>query len=146
MRRSCCIQVDSKAFCDEKAPDLVRCGRDVSRRYSGHAEIRSTGGHQQEGEIEARCGLHKRLYTFMLQYEQPYLLEGEFAQLMLKGGNSSRAEYLLDPWNSAYWIRLKCRGDREATFVYSFGPNRRRDSSEWALKGDDIGADLLSVP
>ena len=119
---------------------------DINKIQTAERELAALQADFDSGEIEARCGLHKRLYTFMLEYEQPYLLEGEFAQLMLNGGNSSRAEYLLDPWNSAYWIRLKCRGDREATFVYSFGPNRRRDSSQWVVKKDDIGADLVSVP
>jgi hypothetical protein len=27
-------------------------------------------------------------------------------------------------------------------FIYSFGPNRQRDSSEWEILGDDIGMRL----
>jgi hypothetical protein len=81
------------------------------------------------------------------KYQQDYLLEGEFSRLVESSGNAARAEYLLDPWNSAYWIRHKCRKGREVSFVYSFGPNRRRDSSDWEIGdedagGDDIGAHL----
>lgn len=122
---------------------------DAGKIQRAEMELAALQADFDSGEIDARCDIHKRLYTFMIEYEQPYLLEGEFAQLLRSDGsdrNDSRAEFLLDPWNSAYWIRLKCRGGREARFVYSFGPNRRRDSSEWVLKEDDIGADLLSAP
>ncbi len=99
------------------------------------------------GRVHTRCGIHKRLYTFVNEYQQAYLLRGEFSRLLESGGNSVRAEYLLDPWNSAYWIRHKCRNGREARFVYSFGPDRQRDSSDWKIGddvagGDDIGAYL----
>ncbi len=81
------------------------------------------------------------------EYQQAYLLGGEYSRLLASNGNAARAEYLLDPWNSAYWIRHKCRNGREARFIYSFGPNRRRDSSDWeigdeAAGGDDIGVHL----
>ena len=94
------------------------------------------------GHLHTRCGIHKRLYTFVQEYQQPYLLEGDFASLLQGSDDSVRAKYLLDPWNSAYWIRHKCSDGREAKFVYSFGPNRRRESTEWALEGDDLGAHL----
>ena len=60
----------------------------------------------------------------------------------------SRAGYLLDPWNSPYWIRHKCPqggGRRRAVFVYSFGPNRRRDSTAWEIRGDDLGVTIVPV-
>jgi hypothetical protein len=92
--------------------------------------------------VRTRCGLHKRLYTFVRDYEQPYLLSGEFAQGLRAAGENDRADYLLDPWNSPYWLRHKCRKGRVAVFVYSLGPNRQRDSSEWEIRGDDIGEPL----
>jgi len=94
------------------------------------------------GRLHTRCGIHKRLYTFVREYQQPYLLEGKFARLVQSRGEDARAAYLLDPWNSAYWIRHKCDDGREKRFVYSFGPDRRRDSSEWELGGGDVGAYL----
>ena len=53
-----------------------------------------------------------------------------------------------DPWNSPYWIRDKCSKDRSrrSVFVYSFGPNRRRDSSHWEVAGDDIGTYVPATP
>jgi hypothetical protein len=93
-------------------------------------------------KLHTRCGIHKRLYTFMRDYGQTHLLYGEFAKLLRDNGEYTRANYLLDPWNSPYWLRYKCSGGRVASFVYSFGPNRQRDSSEWEILGDDIGKPL----
>lgn len=115
---------------------------DPERLAMARQEIDALQEDFSSGRVHARCGIHKRLYTFVMTYQQAYLLEGEFAQLLESSGNASRAEYLLDPWNSPYWIRHKCRRGREAMFIYSFGPNRRRESSEWEIGGDDIGTYL----
>ncbi len=96
----------------------------------------------QSGHLEVRCGMHKRLYTYMEQYEQDYLAEGAFAGLTAQGLPEERAGFLLDPWNSPYWLRTRCSKSkqRRVAFVYSFGPDRRRASSKWEILGDDIGA------
>ncbi len=94
-------------------------------------------------KLHTRCGIHKRLYTFMRDYGQTQLLYGEFAQRVRDAGEYDRANYLLDPWNSPYWLRHKCSDGRVAVFVYSFGPNRQRDSSEWEIRGDDVGKPLI---
>ncbi len=92
-----------------------------------------------------RCGLHKRLYSYVEKYDREELLELSFADLTSQGMPEERASFFLDPWNSPYWIRHKCDDDREkkSVFVYSFGPNRKRDSTAWELLGDDVGAILL---
>jgi len=120
---------------------------DPARADMARLEIEALARDFNGPKLHTRCGVHKRLYTFVREYQQPYLLEGEFARLLLTHGDDARADYLLDPWNSAYWIRHKCDDGREAKFVYSFGPNRRRDSSEWEIAGQDInrpstGADI----
>ena len=97
------------------------------------------------GQVRTRCGIHKRLYTFVEQYKQSYLLRGEFSRLLQMNGEDARAEFLLDPWNSPYWIRHKCKAGREAKFVYSFGPNRSRDSSDWEIGDKDAGGDDIGV-
>lgn len=89
-----------------------------------------------------KCGLHKRVYTFAVKYKRDELRAGEFARLQARGLPEERAGFFIDPWNAPYWIRDRCskrRGQR-AIFIYSFGPNRRRDSSTWEILGDDIGA------
>ncbi|TDJ43637.1 MAG: hypothetical protein E2O52_10035 [Gammaproteobacteria bacterium] len=90
--------------------------------------------------ISHRCRAHKRLFTFAFQYHAPELFSGQFAQLTGQGLPEPRAAFLLDPWNYAYWIRDNCSTPERprTTFLYSFGPNRRRDSTRWAIGGDDI--------
>ncbi len=97
------------------------------------------------GRVHTRCGIHKRLYTFAIEYRQNFLFSGEFSRLLESRGDDARAEYLLDPWNSPYWIRHKCRNGREARFVYSFGPDRQRDSSDWEIGDDDAGGDDIGA-
>lgn len=96
----------------------------------------------QSGEVEADCNLHKRLFSFKEKYEQDYLLEGAYSGLVADGMPLARANYFIDPWNSPYWIRDRCQGDHRVRFIYSFGPNRGRDSDRWRIKGDDTGVYL----
>lgn len=90
--------------------------------------------------LHTRCGIHKRLYTFAIEYGQSYLFDGEFSKQHGNDDQTNRAAYLLDPWNSAYWLVHRCSNGREVRFVYSFGPNRRRDSTDWEIRGDDVGS------
>lgn len=96
----------------------------------------------ESGRVRLRCNLHKRLYTFVREYDQTYLNSGAFSALGLQGMPEERAEFFLDPWNSPYWIRDRCasRNGLRTTFVYSLGPNRRRDSTRTEIRGDDIGS------
>ncbi len=121
--------------------DLIR-PQDNARAAAARLEIEALSADFNGPRLHTRCGIHKRLYTFMVEYGQPYLRQGEFAQLASASGAAARAAYLLDPWNSPYWIRHQCDDDHSVAFVYSFGPNRQRDSSEWDIRGDDIGVYL----
>ncbi len=122
----------------------------VSRNLRGAAPevVETTRGELEalkrdflSGEVKTRCNRHRRLYTFKEKYGQDHLLEGEFAALTDQGLPEERAEFFLDPWNSPYWIRDRCDSDdqRRIVFIYSFGPNRRRESSRWEILGDDVG-------
>ena len=97
------------------------------------------------GRLPVRCGVHKRLYTFAEHYRQRFLLRGRFSALTGQGLPEERAAFLIDPWNNPYWIRSRCSDDRSrrTVFLYSFGPNRRRDSSKWEALADDVGVYLL---
>jgi hypothetical protein len=99
-------------------------------------------------QLPTKCGLHKRIYTYKEQFHQDYLLEGAFSRLTAQGLPEARAEYFLDPWNSPYWIRAQCSDDRSrvSVYVYSFGPNRRRDSDRWQIVDDDVGAYIIQTP
>lgn len=95
----------------------------------------------ESGRVNTSCNLHKRLYTFVVQYDQTGLLEGEFSRLQSQGLPAERADFLIDPWNSPYWLRDRCdkRTGKRYVFVYSFGPDRNRDSTETEILGDDVG-------
>ena len=97
-------------------------------------------------ELRPRCSVHKRVYSFVEKYETTELLSGHFAALSARGLPEERAAFFLDPWNSPYWIRYKCSIEEGAirTFVYSFGPDRKRDSSAWEIRGDDVGSMVVS--
>ena len=83
----------------------------------------------------------------MEKYDRQELYEGNFAALVDQGLPPERAGFFIDPWNSPFWIRHECsRGSRrQVSFVYSFGPNRRRESSDWELRGDDVGLVIHST-
>ena len=118
---------------------------DPERLAMARQEIEALQKDFTSGKVHTRCSIHKRLYTFVIKYQQAYLLEGEFSKLLQSSGNVARAEYLLDPWNSAYWIRHKCRNGREVKFVYSFGPDRKRDSDDWEIGDEDAGGDDIGA-
>jgi hypothetical protein len=85
------------------------------------------------------CGKHERLNLMAKIVESDRLATGRFNHLTRKGLPEERAEFFIDPWSTAYWVRTTCNEKRDKVFVYSFGPNRRRDSGKWELRGDDIG-------
>lgn len=95
----------------------------------------------------SQCNLSKRVYTFMEEFEAPALLEGSFAALTGQWVAEERAAFFLDPWNNPWWIRDRCdpRAGVRRAFLYSFGPNKRRDSSYWEIQGDDVGAYIVEI-
>ena len=95
----------------------------------------------EDERFPRRKNIHKRIYSYEGKYGDGYLNTGEFSQLMARGLPQERAIFFLDPWNDPYWIKIKwnTRRTRLTAFVYSFGPNRRRDSSRTEILGDDIG-------
>ena len=99
--------------------------------------------------VITKCGIHKRVYTLVQKkdYARP-LPNMSFVDLAERGLPEARAEFFLDPWNSPYWIRDRCdkKTGRRVVFVYSFGPNRMRDSSHWEILGDDIGHYVVREP
>jgi hypothetical protein len=99
--------------------------------------------------VITKCGIHKRVYTLVQKkdYARP-LQDMSFVGLAERGLPEARAEFFLDPWNSPFWIRDRCdkKTGRRVVFVYSFGPNRIRDSSRWEIRGDDIGHYVVREP
>ncbi len=85
------------------------------------------------------CGKHERLTLISKRFPSERLTDGRFMKLTGQGLPMERAEFFIDPWSTAYWMRATCNKKRDKIFLYSFGPNRRRDSSRWKRRGDDIG-------
>ncbi len=121
--------------------NVVHSRSDTAIR-AAELEIRALEADFDNERVRTRCGVHKRVYTFRVEWGQSYLSEGTFAGLETGGLDDKRARYFLDPWNMPYWIRHRCADGNEVRFVYSFGPNRRRDSTPREIRGDDIGAYL----
>jgi hypothetical protein len=94
---------------------------------------------------EIKCSSHKRIYSYVQKYDGADLEGGKFANLVAQGLPEERVSFFLDPWNSPYWIRHRCSEERETTtlFLYSFGPNRKRDSTRTEILSDDIAARYL---
>lgn len=95
---------------------------------------------RRAARLPVRCGFENRLYTFRRDYRADYLSRGAFAALRKRGLPQQRREFFLDPWNTPYWLRHKCSddGSHRIVYLYSFGPNRRRDSTDWERGGDDL--------
>lgn len=95
------------------------------------------------GLLTSSCNVHRRVYTYWDKYRSEELSNGALSGLTRSGMPSERAEFFLDPWNYPYWIRDRCAdsdsGRPRRTFVYSFGPNMKRDTTGLELSGDDIG-------
>ncbi len=119
---------------------LAAIDSDAGRIEAARAEIAALVRDFESPRLHTRCGVHKRLYTFMREYGQTYLVQGEFARQVMASDGPVRAGYLLDPWNSPYWVRHECDAGQSVRFVYSFGPDRQRDSTEREILGDDVGA------
>ena len=92
----------------------------------------------------SECGQHKRLYTLVRKADLRELEPGFFMSLTAQGLSEVRSHYFIDPWNSPYWVRHKCSAGRVRVTIYSFGPNRRRDSDAHRIGGDDIAAIIES--
>jgi hypothetical protein len=63
-------------------------------------------------------------------------------------------EHYLDPWNQPYWLLFGRLGDDGLVLVYSFGPNRKRDTDvlelisleappREILSGDDLAIGMV---
>lgn len=103
----------------------------------------------RDTESVTDCNVHKRLFTLARKEGlQEALADGTFAARVDDGMPRARADYFLDPWNLPYWIRDRCddERDRRVIMIYSFGPNRSRDSTRWEIRGDDVGVYVLQEP
>ena len=117
-------------------------GADPDRIAVAEIEVAALRSDIAAARTRTRCGIHKRVFTMVEAYGHGHLFSGDFANLQGEKTPEERTQYFLDPWNSPYWLNHTCSEDRRrrAVFVYSFGPDRKRDSTDWEIAGDDIGA------
>jgi hypothetical protein len=66
---------------------------------------------EQTGDLPSECGVHDRLYNFVWDYDVELLEQGEFASLVQRGLPEERADFFIDPWDTAYWVRDRCNED-----------------------------------
>jgi hypothetical protein len=102
-------------------------------------EARLARGDLLRPKLLGKRRVHKRVYTAV---QAGYLALDE-------------KHYYLDPWNNPYWIAYTraTEGSPAKLVLYSFGPNRRRDTQlgeeddfvDVALEGDDVGL-VISLP
>jgi hypothetical protein len=100
---------------------------------------------RQDGHLPFKKTFHLRFYDAVNRFELDWMKERQFAALTEQGMSQIRADFFIDPWNMSYWLifkRDKVTG-RTRSVIYSFGPNRKRDSNDWTIKGDDIGVILM---
>lgn len=90
--------------------------------------------------------VHKRVFTatrsgYLRFGSDSAYLEGQPSPAEVdSGGRRDRKGYFLDPWNNPYWVMWD-DDDGGMLIVYSFGPNRRRDSEMRPFtepEGDDL--------
>lgn len=111
---------------------------------------------QLTDKLRGRGRVHKRLFTavrsrYLRLGANSAFLEGAItaAESRLVTARRDRKGFLLDPWNQPYWmLYAKDRDGTPRLLLYSFGPNRRRDSVlepvpegglAGILAGDDLG-------
>lgn len=99
----------------------------------------------EDGQYQAACDSHVRIYSYRRQMQAEALDQGAFQALTSQGLPQDRADYFLDPWNLPYWLRDDCREDgMRRVYVYSFGPDRSRQSDS-TIAGDDVGQVVVEV-
>lgn len=96
--------------------------------------------------VQSRCEVHMRLFNYFEKTGNFNLRLGKYSSLQLQGLPKERADYFIDPWNMSYWMSGDCSVGNAGGFfyLYSFGPNRVRDSFSSEIRGDDIGVYLIN--
>ncbi len=115
---------------------------DPDAGHKAAAELAALHEDWREGRLRTECGLHRRLYHVIVDDGLEGLKDGAFASL--PGLPEERARWFLDPWAQPYWVMDRCEDDGTRRIrVYSFGPNRRRDSTRAEVRPDDVAETIL---
>jgi hypothetical protein len=94
-----------------------------------------------QADVLGTSPAHRRVWTFVGDERVDVdSLRVRLAAVECRGaGHDARRRFAVDPWGTAYWMRIT-RGETVATVtIYSFGPNRRRDLDKaGTTSGDDL--------
>ncbi len=133
------LSAEGSALVQRDSPESMQLAR---------AEVAALQRDFQAARTRTHCGLHKRVYTYVEEHGAGALRSGAYVSRVGSGLPEERARFFIDPWNSPYWIRHMCNSSRtqRSVFVYSFGPNRKRDSDRWSVVPDDVGAYVKGGP
>jgi hypothetical protein len=116
-------------------PQLLRCARLETEALMRDV---NAGPAATEELLDPDRSIHKRFFTAIAD---GYINPG-FLPLYQRIQCGKSQQYFLDSWGMPYWIRVDADGDGGRRLqIYSMGPNRRRDSSDENVAGDDIAAE-----
>ena len=135
--------------------DRLLYGSDAERAAQARAELDRLAGDLARpgattGRLRRKSRVHKRVYTALEAGYLRFGADGAFLEGRRSPGEEGPGEarrdrlgYFLDPWNDPYWVLWT--GPDEPLVVYSFGPNRRRDSRTrpgFEAGGDDVFVEI----
>lgn len=129
------------------APLLSRVvyGSDEAGIATTRAELALLAKDMKDGatpKLFNKNGIHKRVFTATRDGYYT-LADGSFAtRTSGDAKDSGRRKFFLDPWNNPYWVLVE--KDEDRVVVYSFGPNRRRDT-EVKKRNKPSGDDVMIV-
>lgn len=131
----------------------ARGGGDLSRTSCARTEVTAllrdlSAGRAATEKLLSAGSIHKRVWTAVtdgyVDWREARELEVASCAGLSTAETQRRRRYGIDPWGTAYWIRVEApTRDEHRVLVYSFGPNRRRDfgSDERRANGaDDVVA------
>ncbi len=96
----------------------------------------------RQGRLRTECGVHRRLFHLVEEEGFDELRDGVFTALPHLP--AERGRFFLDPWEQPYWVMDRCHDDGTRRIrVYSFGANRRRDSTHEEVRDDDVVETIL---
>ena len=121
-----------------RTPELLACAREEAR---GFRDLLITRAPDASGQR-----MHRRVWSVWKSEGGIDSLPALAAYVPTRCGGEStheavrRRRYAVDPWGTAYWVRvIEDSVDGAVVTVYSFGPNRRRHVGTSSV-GDDVYA------
>lgn len=112
---------------------------DPARLRCAAAELAALAGIAR-ADVLGPSSAHKRVWTLVREERlEADSVTARLAAVACEGANAARRRFAVDPWGTAYWMRITREGERLTITVYSFGPNRRRDMDRATGRaGDDL--------